>query len=414
MIRTPSVASLFGAAALGLAVFTFSTTAAALVPGQITHQGRLFDAGGTPVSGNFDIDFAIYDAEDAPAPIWMETHTLDIEEGYFSVALGEQTAFDPTVFDGSVRWIGIKVGEDPEMTPRVETLSVPYAFVANDAIGVIHPQSVEIQGFGPVINEQGQWVGDPSGLVGPAGPAGPAGAPGVAGPAGPAGAVGPAGPQGPAGVDGAPGPIGPMGPMGLIGPIGPAGPAGPEGPIGPQGPEGPQGLPGPQGPPGPGAGTFFINIPAITCRGTVPPVGQVDTCSGGGTVRTDGDQSWPCVVNAQPVRDTYICPLVLPDNALIEEVRAYGYDAANAGYFEAAIYNTDNSTFGPTYFSNFGGNWQTSTLAYDGGNVDMPIFTLGTPPHQVNPNARYTIAYGLRTSNGAVFAYGFRVRYTIP
>jgi hypothetical protein len=170
-----SILRLVLAAGIGAAALTVSFDASALVPGTITHQGRLFDAGGIPISGNFDIDFAIYDAVDAVAPIWMETHNVDIDEGYFSVALGGQTPFDPTVFDGSVRWVGITVGGDPEMTPRVETLSVPYAFIANDAIGVIHPQSVEIQNFGPVINDQGQWVGDPTGLVGPAGPAGPAG-----------------------------------------------------------------------------------------------------------------------------------------------------------------------------------------------------------------------------------------------
>ena len=31
----------------------------------------------------------------------------------------------------------ITVGADPEMTPRVETLSVPYAFISNNAIGAI-------------------------------------------------------------------------------------------------------------------------------------------------------------------------------------------------------------------------------------------------------------------------------------
>ena len=171
MIRSQSLHSLVLAIGLGAAVFTVSTTASALVPPTITHQGRLFDAGGVPVTGNFDIDFAIYDAVDAVAPIWMETHNIDIDEGYFSANLGSQTPFDPTTFDGSVRWVGITVGADPEMTPRVETLSVPYAFISNNAIGAITPISVEIQAFGPVINDQGQWVGDPTGLIGPAGPA---------------------------------------------------------------------------------------------------------------------------------------------------------------------------------------------------------------------------------------------------
>jgi hypothetical protein len=69
-----------------------------------------------------------------------------------------------------------------------------------------------------VINQLGQWVGDPTGLVGPPGPQGPQG---------------------------------PVGPVGLQGPPGPAGPQGPQGPQGPPGPSGPAGAPGPQGPAGP-------------------------------------------------------------------------------------------------------------------------------------------------------------------
>ena len=76
------------AVGVGIAVLLAPFTASALVPPTVTHQGRLFDAGGAPLTGNFDIDFALYDAVDAVAPIWMETHSIDIDEGYFSVALG--------------------------------------------------------------------------------------------------------------------------------------------------------------------------------------------------------------------------------------------------------------------------------------------------------------------------------------
>ncbi len=46
---------------------------------------------------------------------------------------------------------------------------------ANDANGDINPASVRIPGLGVVIDADGQWVGDPSGLVGPVGRAGAAG-----------------------------------------------------------------------------------------------------------------------------------------------------------------------------------------------------------------------------------------------
>lgn len=71
-----------------------------------------------------------------------------------------------------------------------------------------------------LVDSEGNWLGNTTGLEGPAGPEGPAGADGAPGPAGPEG---------------------PVGPAGMTGPAGPQGAAGPQGPMGPEGPQGPQG-----------------------------------------------------------------------------------------------------------------------------------------------------------------------------
>jgi len=163
------------AAGIGLA----GGDAHAGVPGSITNQGRLFDANNAPINETLSVVFSLYDSEDpAATPIWTETHQVTFENGYFSVSLGEQVPFGPTIFDGSVRYLGIRVGDDSEMTPRAATRSVPYALVAQDAIGDIHPTSVSIPGIGMVIDEKGVWVGDPTGLVGPTGAQGATGATG--------------------------------------------------------------------------------------------------------------------------------------------------------------------------------------------------------------------------------------------
>jgi Collagen triple helix repeat (20 copies) len=80
----------------------------------------------------------------------------------------------------------------------------------NVGIGTINPAAtldvngnIAIAGT-PVINSSGQWVGNPTGLVGPQGPQGPIGFTGAPGPQGPQGPVGPSGPTGPAGP---PGPV---------------------------------------------------------------------------------------------------------------------------------------------------------------------------------------------------------------
>ncbi len=254
-MRTRSIRRLVAASVFVLGA-SLASVASAQVPGSITHQGRLYDAAQAPVTGSLDVVFTIYDGPDAAANVvWTETHTITFDEGYFSVGLGTLTPFDAGVFDGSMRYLGITVGAEPELSPRASVASVPYALVAGDAVGDIHPTTVSIGGA-TVIDENGQWVGDPTGLVGPQGPQGPQGADGPQGPQGPQGIDGPAGPtgaQGPQGIDGPVGPTGSQGPQGIDGPVGPTGAQGPQGvagPAGPTGAQGPQGVAGPVGPTG--------------------------------------------------------------------------------------------------------------------------------------------------------------------
>lgn len=236
--------------------------ALAQVPDTLTHQGRLFDAAGQPVTGLVSITFAIHAAEAGGEALASETLEVQVEDGYFSVSLGETGAL-AGVLDGSVRYLGIKVGDDAEMTPRAPIQSVPYALRAGDVTGDIHPASISIGGT-LVIDGSGQWVGDPSGVQGPTGPQG------AVGPTGPQGAVGPVGPTGPQGAAGPTGPQGAVGPVGPTGPQGAAGSQGAIGPIGPTGPQGPQGDPGPLGPTGP--------------AGPQGPIGPAGPAWNGGTV----------------------------------------------------------------------------------------------------------------------------------
>jgi hypothetical protein len=214
-------------ALLAAGAFSIASVAYADVPQTVTQQGRLFDASNNPVTGSQTVSFALYTAANGGTPVWTESHSITFDQGYFSVQLGSQTPLD-AVLDGTPLFLGITVGSDAEMTPRASVGSVPYAIVAGDATGDIHPTSVSVNGT-TVIDSSGTWVGSSSGLVGPAGPPG---ADGAVGPAGPPGAPGPIGATGPAGA------IGPAGPIGATGPAGPAGPAGATGPAGPTGPAG--------------------------------------------------------------------------------------------------------------------------------------------------------------------------------
>ena len=113
-----------------------------------------------------------------------------------------------------------------------------------------------VVGSTPVINEQGQWIGDPTGLTGPTGADGATGPKGDTGATGPKGDTGDTGPKGdtgaigPTGLKGDTGNTGSTGPKGDTGATGPTGVKGDTGNTGSTGPKGDTGNTGPTGPRG--------------------------------------------------------------------------------------------------------------------------------------------------------------------
>lgn len=144
--------------------------ASAQVPGQLTNQGHVLDAAMNPLEGEEALTFAIYD--DAGVLVWTETQVVSFEGGYYAVTLGSTTPIPLEVFaHGEGMALGIRVGDDQELEPRLALGSVPYAFkasVADNAVGDITPRTVRV-GEQVVIDAEGRWVGDPSGLQGPPG-----------------------------------------------------------------------------------------------------------------------------------------------------------------------------------------------------------------------------------------------------
>ncbi len=238
--------------------FCFVGSLSAQIPNQINYQGHLLDSVGDPLTGDYSFTFALFSTDTGGVALWSETQTnISIENGIFHVKLGEVNPIDLD-FDTSY-WLEIMIGEET-LAPRQLLTAVGQSYQAMDVKGQeIHPLQVVIDHYGPVINENGEWVGEPSGLIGPTGPQGVPGPAGATGPQGPTGlqglvgATGPAGPQGIPGATGLQGIPGPTGATGLQGPTGPQGAVGPAGPAGPQGipgPTGPQGVTGPAGPTG--------------------------------------------------------------------------------------------------------------------------------------------------------------------
>lgn len=147
-----------------LAFASWSSSGVAAVPNGITQQGRVLDSDGNPLTSEVAMTFTIYDDPTKAADknvLWTQVLNIQLDDGYFSARLGEDgdNAFPATLFDGSVRYLGIKIGTDDELAPRARLASVPYAFVAGDVNGDINPLSVSVAGK-TVIDNKGNWVGN--------------------------------------------------------------------------------------------------------------------------------------------------------------------------------------------------------------------------------------------------------------
>jgi len=174
------------------------------------------DAQGAPLTQvDLNVSFLLYNQPTGGNPLWTDAKTVDVVDGFLGTTI--DGAALQSLFEGNTQlYLGVKLGQDSEMVPRIQLGASGFALraaSATNATGHISPASVSVGGA-VVIDQTGSWVGSPTGLTGPMGPAGPAG------PAGADGAQGPEGPQGP---------DGPIGPPGLTGPVGPIGPVGPGG-----------------------------------------------------------------------------------------------------------------------------------------------------------------------------------------
>ncbi|MFZ1249605.1 MAG: hypothetical protein WAQ24_04790 [Candidatus Saccharimonadales bacterium] len=137
---------------LGLALFCVTLfwavphSRAAINP-QINFQGKLTNPDGTNVTnGTYSIVFSMYSVATGGAAIWTETQSsVSVTDGIFQVALGSVTALPGSVdFNSGSIFLGVKVGADAEMTPRVQFTSAPYAFNSDKLGGIASTGFVQL------------------------------------------------------------------------------------------------------------------------------------------------------------------------------------------------------------------------------------------------------------------------------
>ena len=106
---------------------------------QINFQGKLANPNGTNVTdGTYSIVFSLYSVASGGSNVWTETQgSVSVADGIFQVSLGSVTTLPASVdFNSDSLYLGIKVGADLEMTPRIRFTASPYAFNSNQLNGL--------------------------------------------------------------------------------------------------------------------------------------------------------------------------------------------------------------------------------------------------------------------------------------
>jgi hypothetical protein len=144
-----------------LAGFSPAPFAAADPPGRVNFQGMARDAGGTVLDGPVAMIFRFYDDPAAGTILWEEVYdpivyppAVAVSDGLFTVALGDsthksgggETTFQGVFANHAAVYLGVRVGLDTEMTPRISVVSTPFAVNsgalegkgADDFAGAVH------------------------------------------------------------------------------------------------------------------------------------------------------------------------------------------------------------------------------------------------------------------------------------
>lgn len=109
------------------------------VPALMNYQGRLTDpdTGLAVADGSYNMHFAIYDAPTGGTVLWQEPTApavlpVSVEDGLFTVLLGNIVPLAPEVFTGGTAYLELQVNGET-LLPRQHITSVAFAMVAQEA-----------------------------------------------------------------------------------------------------------------------------------------------------------------------------------------------------------------------------------------------------------------------------------------
>ncbi len=153
--RAPFVAAVV---ALGLVLTPALAKAqsAGTAPAFLPVQGFLTDAAGQPIDGQTDLTLSLYATAIAGSVLYQETQTVMVDHGFFTLYLGQNWPLDLSLFrDHGQLFLGVQVGTDAQMSPRLVLGTTPYAAFAQyagDAASVGGIPASQLQKVGQGVN----------------------------------------------------------------------------------------------------------------------------------------------------------------------------------------------------------------------------------------------------------------------
>ncbi len=116
-----------------IATMLLTKVSSSQIPRQISFQGYLKNKIGQAVTDTLSMTFSIYSDLNHHNLLWSENQQVIISRGIYNVRLGFVNPIPDSTFNGDIRYLGVKIADDPEMDQLVPILSVGYAFAANRA-----------------------------------------------------------------------------------------------------------------------------------------------------------------------------------------------------------------------------------------------------------------------------------------
>ncbi len=140
-----------------LSALTGSSALAA--PVTLNHSGRLLDQAGTPIQGQANLQFHLWDADSGGASIHSEAIQVVASDGFYAVTLGTTGDLDASEIGTTGLWLEVVVGT--QSLGRSPVGFVPLAAVADSVIGgIADVTEVKVNGVTVLDANRDLTVGD--------------------------------------------------------------------------------------------------------------------------------------------------------------------------------------------------------------------------------------------------------------